>query len=159
MPVDAAQADVQALADQLVDGPAEPVGDLLLAGRGQLGPELAAVGVQLLPGGDHGGDHGHPGDRLEHPDPAVVLEQDHEHDHQRHRQDPRPVLGQPRRRRQPAGGQQPGGGRERHQATPPRTNPSGHVPPKQSNRPAESLILREALETVAEELAVPTPHP
>jgi len=161
-PVEAAQPDVRAVAAKLVDGPGEPLGGLLLAGQGQLGPELAAVGVQLLPGRDHGGDHGYPGDRLEQPGADLVLEPeplvlepapgrrvldpgqrrrrpggrepagDHEHDQEQHHpQDPRPVVGQPRRRGQPAHRHQPGGGGQPGQAPPPRTNPSGHAPLQQ----------------------------
>src|SRR3712207_8064697 len=50
---------------QLVEGPGEALAGLLLTGQLELLAELAAVGLQLLPGDDHGGDHGHPGDGLE----------------------------------------------------------------------------------------------
>jgi hypothetical protein len=149
------------LAAQLVEGAGEALAGLLLAGHLELLAELAAVGLQLLPGDDHGGDHGHPGDRLEQPDADVVLElepvvlqpapgrrvldpgqrgrragghepaRDHEDEQeQHHRQDPRPVVDQPRRGRQPADHQQPSSSRQRHQPAPPRTKPSGHVPPQ-----------------------------
>jgi hypothetical protein len=133
-PVDAAQAHVQLLAAQLVQGPGEPLGGLLLAGHLQLLAELAAVGVELLPGGGHGRDHGHPGHRLEQADADVVLELE-------------PLVLQPapgrrvadpgQRRRRP-GGHQEARGHEHDQEQPHGQDPRP-VPgqPRQARQPAD----------------------